>query len=376
MVRGPAGWRNAQAARAGVAPSERFESVFYSDADVHGSLVGALGPYDVLNGAAYGDTPPEPVLVLRATVHNDHRHGNAGQPHPGLATDHSAFHGGDIGDEFAALISLALGIRCRSGGTSRIWPIGSDLAGPGVPFAALHRRPYLPAAQRGRAVVQLHEQADTTTCGGRLQHYLELEPAAAVSLVRAARLYERAVWIAGDDPSQAWLWLVGALEVAAEQWRKASGSDSDVLAEVWPELSVVAARHGARHHGEVAAVVSSLIRAQRRFIDFAVAFAPGPPAERPDASTQVDWDAMRDHLRIIYGYRSKALHAGVPFPFPMCEPPMRFPGSHLIEKPIGLSTSAYDGTWVAEDTPMLLWVFERITRHILQSWWDQLPTGP
>ena len=49
---------------------------------------------------------------------------------------------------------------------------------------------------------------------------------------------EAPIWIAEEDPSQAWLWLVGALEVAATEWNGSKGAPSEILREVWPELSL------------------------------------------------------------------------------------------------------------------------------------------
>jgi hypothetical protein len=81
-------------------------------------------------------------------------------------------------------------------------------------------------------------------------------------------MYQRAVWIADDDPNQAWLWLVGAIEVAAEQWRRKALTSSETLRGARPELSSLLLVHGEQHHDEVAALLSQTIRATRRFIDF------------------------------------------------------------------------------------------------------------
>ena len=106
------------------------------------------------------------------------------------------------------------------------------------------------------------------------------------------------------------------------------------------------------------------------------AFDPQPPTERPWPYSQVDWSLLKAHLRKIYGYRSNALHSGVPFPVPMCEPPNVLDDGHPIGAPMGLSTMALDGEWIAADAPMLLWVFEHITRQTLLAWWNRLPMWP
>lgn len=61
-----------------------------------------------------------------------------------LTTDNRSHHGGDSGDELAALMSLALGVRCRSGGVTRRWLIGHGQPGfdpLGMPIEADHRPP-------------------------------------------------------------------------------------------------------------------------------------------------------------------------------------------------------------------------------------------
>ena len=245
MTRGPYGWRNAAAARSGVPPTERFEAAFYGDVFVEGELTNQLGPYDLLNAFDQRGAAPTQVLVLRASLHTQPPETKRSPlTEVDLKTDQSSFHGGDLADELAALVSLALGIRCRSGGTTRNWFIGSDLNGAGQPTGFFHRLPYLPPSSRGAQLPFARRRVNISEARGLLTHYLTLTPKAATALVRAARLYEQAVWIADDDPAQAWLWLVSALEVAAVHWQGESGAPSDVLRENWPEMSAIAARHG------------------------------------------------------------------------------------------------------------------------------------
>lgn len=354
--------------------SERFEATFYGDQSVEGELRDQLGPYELLNAFDYGSALPVQVLVLRAAIHAIPSEAESGPlTENDLRTEQGSFHGGDLADELAALVSLALGIRCRSGGTTRNWFISSDLDGPGQPTGFGHRRPYLPVAARREQLPHARRRVDIGEATDLLQRYLTTTPPAAIALVRAARLYEKAIWIADDDPSQAWLWLVGAVEVAAEQWRGSSGTPPEVLRENWPELSAIIEPHGDDLLDEVAAIVAGLFKAQTRFVSFVAAFRPPPPAERPYDWACVDWDRLEEHLRLIYRYRSNALHGGVPFPVPMCEGPREFDDGRPIERPDGLSTSALDAKWAAADAPMLLWVFEYITRQTLLAWWRQLP---
>jgi hypothetical protein len=51
----------------------------------------------------------------------------------------------------------------------------------------------------------------------------------AMALLRAARLYQDALWLVESESSLAWLMMVSALESAAVQWRKANGTPLDRL---------------------------------------------------------------------------------------------------------------------------------------------------
>lgn len=97
-------------------------------------------------------------------------------------------------------------------------------------------------------------------------------------------------------------------------------------------------------------------------------FAAGPPSVRPPEAFQVDWSRIRRALTTIYDYRSLALHAGAPFPAPMCESPKEIEGM-FSEIPLGLATATADAVWTIADTPMLLATFEGLARSALLRWW-------
>jgi hypothetical protein len=59
---------------------------------------------------------------------------------------------------------------------------------------------------------------------------------------------------------------------------------------------------------------------------------------------------------------------GTPFPQPMSDGP-GLGGLHH-ERPSGLAAATNDAAWMREDMPMLLHVFEHITRHAILGWWD------
>ena len=87
------------------------EYTLYSDAPVSGEL--AIGPYAFLNTVAHWPGPaaigtPTPMLVLRANMHLS----EGGPDQMDLTKESVAdYYGGDLDDELAALLALALGCR-------------------------------------------------------------------------------------------------------------------------------------------------------------------------------------------------------------------------------------------------------------------------
>jgi hypothetical protein len=112
--------------------------------------------------------------------------------------------------------------------------------------------------------------------------------------------------------------------------------------------------------------------ATTRFVEFAVAHAPQPPDVRPTYG-HLEWSALGPALRLIYHWRSLDLHAGVPFPAPMCEPPQDAEPGVATERFPALAASQAGARWTAERMPMYLHTFAFITRQALTNWWNSLP---
>ena len=200
----------------------------------------------------------------------------------------------------------------------------------------------------------------------------------AIAFVRSARLYQEALWVGESDPSLAWLLMVSSVESAANQWHRETGSVMDRLAAARPDL--VNFLQNCKCPGlvdRVAAEFADTISSTRKFISFLLRHLPPPPSKRPLQGAQFPWSEsnLKRVLSLVYKYRSKALHEGVPFPAPMCQPGMAIPDSDLpSEIPTGLATSMLGGVWKSKDTPMLLHVFEYIGRNAILTWWRSLAT--
>src|SRR5262249_36369659 len=95
-----------------------YEYPLFTDAHITGLITDGYGPYQFINTVPYpvNDGSARPSIMLRLELHlqNDPE-----QRPPMDETDAERYHGGLLTDEVAALVSLALGIRLKSGGMTR-----------------------------------------------------------------------------------------------------------------------------------------------------------------------------------------------------------------------------------------------------------------
>lgn len=213
-----------------------------------------------------------------------------------------------------------------------------------------------------------------------LENFSKVSPAASLVLVKAARLYQEAIWIAEIDPSQAWILLVSAIESAAVFWNESHKTDVnpwEAIGKWSPDLRACLER--ANPTEEEIAIISSKITtytgATSKFIAFIKAHFPSPPLNRPKEHWQHPWSKNKIIASIdtIYNYRSIALHSGRPFPMPMCQGIYVWKSGDLSypEIPVEHSMSGSGGVWKREDVPMTLSLFEYIVRESLLKWWAE-----
>lgn len=297
-------------------------------------------------------------------------------PHQDLVlsrkTNIDRYHGGDLADEIAALVSLCLGIRAKSGQATRLFEPEHDPRGK--PLYLSHEPDPIAPPTRPNPILPrvLLVNAHSLDALAPFKNLLSLTVPQAIALVRAARSYQEAMWIAEGAPETAWLLFVSALETAANQWRSEQGNPVDRLraSQLMKLEDLLLTKGDDAFVAEVAAMLTPLLGATKKFIDFTMAFCPEPPSERPEEFYQLSWKPsdMKKSLSKIYGYRSRALHSGIPFPYPMCIPPRRRDWKSVAEIP-ALTQSARGATWMGSDLPMFLHIFEYITRHALVNWW-------
>lgn len=354
-------------------PSGAFECVLYTDAHITGQVEEECGPYQFLNTVPHTGKFGTilPYIVLRSY------YSEWGKDEPPKAidkTDSSKYHGGSsIIDEISALSSLFLGARIKASAVTRDFddlekePMGRprnwfyryppsslnfDIRGPVIPFVL-----------ETRNLSELHG----------LKDILELNGEEAIALLRAARLYQDALWIAETDPNLAWLMLVSALETVAGCWRGSSFSNKEILSETLPKLiSFLTAEGYEKLIDWIADHLAHLTGSTKKFINFSLRFLPDAPEQRPREFLQIEWtpDAWKKTFSKIYKYRSEALHTGTPFPLPMGDPPFRYrPNEPLSERgTIGVAASQANASWKAEDLPINLNLFAIVTRQILLNW--------
>lgn len=367
----PRSWENWQEFSKGLGALQISELRLYTDVDFVAEAYN-FGPYSFLNALAHSRKDPgavRPGIVLRAEWHL-----MADMRVP-METNDDHYHGGDLFDELTALASLLLNARIMAGPVDREFRLGEDPMGRPRGYDASYlpvlpqsnQRPQLPYLTGSR---DLRDLADL----GSLPY---LTPAAAAALIKAARLFQNALWVADTSPENAWLLLVSAIETSAAYWDGDKRTPEERFALSYGGVINMLKKAGVEELvPKMARAFKGVIGATSKFVGFLEAFSPQEPDKRP---TFDKLDYSREHMTAafnrIYALRSRALHAGVPFPYPMCIPPERFDEGPYGEVPGGLAASARGATWNRSDTPMLLHTFAYLARGALLAWWHTLVPG-
>lgn len=349
------------------------EYPFYSDVDITGEISEGLGPYTLLNALPMRSrNTAEIVIILRSFIFEDF---NCSFRVEGeLKTNIALYHGGNLAEEIAALTSLALGIRLKAGDANRYFD-GSD---PHGRFQALRWRP-LPSLSvgLGRPKIPMPTSVNLNEVQPLLSTVPKVKPELYVELVRAARAYQDALWIAETEPHLAWLLFVSAIEIAANARFASSGSPTENLRELKGGLAQLLLDSGGEDLLEKAAAdLKDLFGSTKKFLLFCEEFMPAEPPTRPRADwARIEWKwvSLKKILSKVYALRSKALHAGIPFPPPMCREPDQHGDAGPSERAItSLAVHTMNGSWVPEDAPISLHTFHYFVRGALLNWWGHI----
>lgn len=368
--------QNWEARNSGMPSNGIFECPLYTDARLYSPFERSDWPYNFFSTMP---TLNEPGHIQASVILRIDDHIPRTRESPDFSrTDTANYHGGSITDEIAALTSLCVGIRMRAGGVSRHFldlkhePLGRPVAWDTrpTPVISLIKDQLILPEVIGSHGYSLHEVH-------RLEWLLKLSPEQTAALVRAARLYQDALWIVESEPALAWLMFVSALETAANQWKAENGTAAERLTDWDKKLVDILQNSGGNELVEtVAKRIEGSLGAGKKFRDFVLQFLPPPPNKRPTEEFQISWEeeAMTKILKIIYNYRSIALHGGTPFPAPMCVHVLDTvaSGGYSEKPPFGSAVSILGGVWKAEDVPINLHSFHYIVRGVLLNWWKEM----
>jgi hypothetical protein len=367
-VSAPWSWNARHFVEQGCARTGGAEFLLYSDTRVTGGSELTCHPYVLTNSFGFPEKGRlAPVLALYL---DDHFPDLGVQPME--ETDVAGWLNLTLEDEVACVLSLVAGVRLRSGGRVRRF---TDAASRGVPEFFGHRVPEWTATER--PIYPVPEQISMESLDGWMDRYLTLEREDAVALVRAARQFRDALWVADTDPELAWLFLVSALEVIAGREALSSASPADLFRQEKPALAAQLLEAGGEAHlAAVAQELVGVVRATARFLSCVKTHLPVPPSVRPEVYAQVDWawPKLRKQVAMVYDYRSQRLHGGVPFPSPLCQVPYG-QGAALEERPTGIASASGNAAWRSEDLPMHLHTFGYIVRGCLLDWWQKTSRG-
>ncbi|MBM7843784.1 hypothetical protein [Herpetosiphon giganteus] len=369
LITGPISYRNWKYALSNFPKTGGFEFPLFTDAHITSQLTDGIGPYKLINTIAIGRSKAtRPSIILRTDIHIN-------EPLPDMnKTNIDAYHSGYFQDEITALVSLCMGIRLKAGGETREFE-SDDLIGRPIAYKASYDPvvPIIEESERSPVIPNIvgeHSLEDAKL----LTTIPMLTSQQAITLIRAARLYQDALWIAETESELSWIMLTSAIETVAGFWKNELVTPVDKLKLSRPELvNILMEAGGEELVIKVAEEIAPYMGATKTFIDFILYFLPAPPEPRPSLFTQLSWEhsAMKKTMKIVYKYRSQALHGGTPFPAPMCMPPRKHDGNYA-EIPLGLAMSTKGAVWLAKDTPILLNTFEYIVRHTILNWWRSI----
>src|SRR5260370_27582879 len=165
------------------------EFPLFADAWITGEL--EVGPYRFVNTVAFKSGTARAAIVLRYAMDRPWQEPDFQK------TNTDLYHGGSPPQELAALASLAMGIRLRAGhSTRRFEPKGDPFGRPnemhsrGAPYFDVPDSYILPSALGPHLLDSLQI----------LNRLPALTQADARALMRSARLYQDALWLAESVP--------------------------------------------------------------------------------------------------------------------------------------------------------------------------------
>ncbi|MFG3149354.1 hypothetical protein [Streptomyces sp. NPDC048243] len=364
-VSAPWSWLNWEQFNQGKHSTQAAEYLIYTDAWMTQEEI-STGPIHFNFGTAVADQGHiAPAVTLRIDDHLPEL-----DVQPMEKTDTAGWLNLTVDDELACLLSLITGARMRTGGMSREFKENEDPRG--TARYNLSRAPEWTPLPMRNPIYPGANMANTGEAATWLNRYPSLTREDSVALIRAARQFRDALWVAESDPELSWLFLVSALEGPAG--RSAITAEEDPVSIFTTEMTDLAEEIREKGGDDLLRYVSEellpIVKATNRFLKFVTRYAPNPPTARPPEDAQIPWEKLRKKVSQVYTYRSKRLHEGVPFPYPMCDRPLQYlPWPD--EAPTARAAAKGNAAWVAKDLPMHLHMFGYIVRGCLLNWWAE-----
>lgn len=129
-------------------------------------------------------------------------------------TEDFSYHGGGLADELASLISLQMGIRIKAGKATRSFDVHGDPRGRPIAWAGWNP-PILLQGEKGVVIPGAigHHQL---TKPNLIMQLPDISAKEATVLIKAARFYQEALWIAESSPELSWIMMVSAIETVSD----------------------------------------------------------------------------------------------------------------------------------------------------------------
>lgn len=282
-VSAPWSWNARHFADQGCPRTGGAEFLLCSDTQVTGGLEIACSPYVLFNCLGFPEQGRmAPVIALYLDDHFP-----VFDVQPMEKTDTAGWLNLTLDDEVACLISLVAGMRLRAGG--RVRKSGTEGDRRGVPEFYSHHVPDWTSA--ARPTYPTPQRFSIERLGGWMDQYLTLGREDAVTLIRAARHFRDALWVADTDPELAWLLLVSAIEIVAGREAHRDIAPPELLRQEMPPLAEqLLAAGGEGHLAAVAPSLVNTVKATARFRACVEKYRPDPPPVRPEEYAQVNWD--------------------------------------------------------------------------------------
>ena len=174
----------------------------FTDSHITGEIRDGFGPYQLLNPIANPKSTDSVTPGIFLRVDNYLK-----IPIPEMSkTNDFYYHGGTLEDEIAALVSLLLGVRFKSGGITRDFGIDKDPRGKPILFQ-MYKNPIL-LVSGDKLIIPEARHTVSLKDLDQLVTYPNLNPKDAMTLVKVARIYQDALWIVESEPELAWIMFV------------------------------------------------------------------------------------------------------------------------------------------------------------------------